>query len=120
MDTDKLIQKWLSDELTDQERNAFDTLEDATLYKDIIADAAHFKADAFSGMPDFETFKQRIPTSDVQNTVNADDKSRPGGLALGSIFAGCGDLLKDERSSQNSYVGPIGPRRTSSRQKTGI
>lgn len=67
MDTDTLIKKWLSDELTDQERNAFELLEDASLYKEIISDAAHFKADAFSGMPNFESFRERLPISDAHD-----------------------------------------------------
>ena len=67
MDTDILIKKWLSDELTDQERNAFELLEDASLYKEIISDAAHFKAEAFSEMPNLETFRKRLPITDAQN-----------------------------------------------------
>lgn len=59
MDTKDLIKKWLSDELTDQEAKEFDALDDALFNKRIVKDAARFKAEHFSKMPDFETFKQQ-------------------------------------------------------------
>jgi len=58
MDTNDLIKKWLSDELSEEEAKAFDALDDATFNKNIVKDAARFKAAHFSKMPDFETFKQ--------------------------------------------------------------
>ncbi|MFS4468770.1 FecR family protein [Maribacter sp. 2210JD10-5] len=58
MDNDNLVQKWLSDELTQEENKSFNTMEDASFYKDIVSDAKHFKASQFSTMPDFDTFKE--------------------------------------------------------------
>lgn len=60
MDQEKLIEKWLNNDLTDAERKAFDALEDAPFFEDIVADASHFKASHVSKMPDFSTFKERI------------------------------------------------------------
>lgn len=59
MDQENLIKKWLNNDLTEAERKTFDALEDASFYKDIIANASHFKASKFSSIDDFETFKKR-------------------------------------------------------------
>jgi ferric-dicitrate binding protein FerR (iron transport regulator) len=59
MDQEKLMEKWLNNDLSEAERKAFDALEDASFFKDIIADASHFKASHFSAMADFDTFKKR-------------------------------------------------------------
>ncbi len=64
MDQEKLIEKWLNNDLSETERKAFDALEDASFFKDIIADASHFKASHFSGMADFDTFKKRTMQPD--------------------------------------------------------
>ncbi|NJB71351.1 ferric-dicitrate binding protein FerR (iron transport regulator) [Saonia flava] len=60
MDKNKLIEKWLSGELTEEESKAFSTLEEAPFYTNIIEDASQFKASHFSSMPDFDVFKERI------------------------------------------------------------
>ena len=60
MNENQLIEKWVSDQLTEEERKAFNALDDAPFYKAIIDDASCFKASNFSEMPDFETFKARI------------------------------------------------------------
>lgn len=65
MDKDHLLQKWLSDELNDEETKAFNALEEAHFYTTIIEDAAQFKASHFSSMPNFEVFKERIVTDKV-------------------------------------------------------
>lgn len=57
MDKDYLIEKWLKDELTDAERQAFDQLDDAKLNTYIIENAKHFKASNFSEVDNFKTFK---------------------------------------------------------------
>ncbi len=64
MDQEKLIQKWLLEELSEKESKAFDALEDASFYKDIIEDAERFKASHFSTVEDFETFKKRVIAPD--------------------------------------------------------
>lgn len=68
MSKDNLIQKWILDDLSEEERQAFEALEDAPFYKGIIKDAAHFKASNFSKVANFETFKARtiLPDSKVK------------------------------------------------------
>ncbi|NHF60522.1 DUF4974 domain-containing protein [Flavobacteriaceae bacterium TP-CH-4] len=65
MDKDNLIQKWLSDELTVEERKAFEAMEDAAFYEDIVKNAGMFKASNFSTVADFETFKNRAVKPDT-------------------------------------------------------
>ena len=57
METNELIHKWLSDELSESEAQAFEAMQDADFNKRIIADARLFKASEFSTMPDFNSFK---------------------------------------------------------------
>lgn len=64
MDHEKLIQKWVLEELSEKENEAFDALEDASFYKNIIKDAERFKASNFSKVDDFETFKERVISPD--------------------------------------------------------
>ncbi|NAY92393.1 FecR family protein [Muricauda sp. JGD-17] len=68
MDQENLIHKWLLDDLSGKESKAFDELEDASFYKEIIEDAARFKASNFSTVDDFETFRDRfmVPDSKVK------------------------------------------------------
>ncbi|MGX1929046.1 FecR family protein [Flagellimonas sp. 2504JD4-2] len=66
MDKDNLIQKWLMGTLSEEESKAFNALEDAPFYKDIIDDAALFKASKFSNMDDFETFKAHVISRDTK------------------------------------------------------
>ena len=64
MDKERLIQKWLLEELSEEEMKEFDALEEASFYKNIISDASHFKASNFSMVNDFETFKKRMIVSE--------------------------------------------------------
>lgn len=65
MNEKSLIEKWLSDDLTEEERIAFEALEDTPFHKDIVANASKFKASGFSEMPNFESFKKRIEAPEV-------------------------------------------------------
>jgi ferric-dicitrate binding protein FerR (iron transport regulator) len=49
MDRNDLIRKWLAGELSPEESEAFEALEEASFYKEIISDAAAFKAPGLSG-----------------------------------------------------------------------
>ncbi len=60
MKNDNLIQKWLSDDLTEKERANFEALEDAPFYEKIVADASQFKASNFSNVESFEQFKNSL------------------------------------------------------------
>jgi ferric-dicitrate binding protein FerR (iron transport regulator) len=59
MDKDYLLKKWLNDELSDTEKEAFLQSDDYSFYKDIIDNANHFKASNFSKAEDFETFNAK-------------------------------------------------------------
>lgn len=63
MKQDYLIKKWLKDELTDGEKQAFNKLDDASLNQNIIDNAIHFKASQFNALEDFNTFKERYETN---------------------------------------------------------
>ncbi|RKE94992.1 FecR family protein [Ichthyenterobacterium magnum] len=58
MDKDYLIEKWLKNELTDAEKEAFEKLNDYQLHVDVLDHAKHFKASNFSDVDDFNTFKE--------------------------------------------------------------
>ena len=58
MDKDYLIEKWLKDDLTDAEKEAFSKLDDAPYNQYIIDAAQHFKASNFHKVNDFIIFKQ--------------------------------------------------------------
>jgi ferric-dicitrate binding protein FerR (iron transport regulator) len=58
MDKDILISKWLKNELTDAEMQAFKQLDDYELNVSIIENAKYFKAPEISKIEDFNTFKE--------------------------------------------------------------
>lgn len=59
MDSEELIKKWLKNELSDNEKLMFDSLDDAHLNEYIIDKAQHFKASNFSEVNNFDTFKSQ-------------------------------------------------------------
>lgn len=63
MDKEYLIKKWLNDELTNAEKEAFEQLDDYKLNTDILDAAEHFKASNFSNSKDFEAFKQEYESN---------------------------------------------------------
>ena len=60
MDKEELIKKWLTDELTPKELEAFEAFDDYPFYKDILENASHFKASQFTKVETFETFNQKL------------------------------------------------------------
>lgn len=60
-----LIQKWLSNELTPEERKEFHDLEDASFLESIIEDASAFKASEFSKVDSFEVFKKNLEKTET-------------------------------------------------------
>ena len=60
MDKEYLIQKWLKDELSEQEMKAFKELDDYPELTGIIENATFFKASGFSTVDDFKTFSARL------------------------------------------------------------
>jgi ferric-dicitrate binding protein FerR (iron transport regulator) len=83
MNKDYLVKKWLADELTDAEREAFEQLSDFQLHKDILDNAAYFKSSGFSKMDDFETFSKQLITG--ENPVRKINWVRPL-LRIASVF----------------------------------
>lgn len=57
MTEDDLLKKWLNDELTGAEKDAFSKQPDYAINQNIIDKAKHFKASQFSKADDFKTFK---------------------------------------------------------------
>lgn len=55
-----LIEKWLRGDLSPQEQAAFDALEEASLYKKIVAGAGAFKASEFTRAADYEAFREQL------------------------------------------------------------
>ena len=83
MNKENLVKKWLADELTDAEWEAFEQLNDFQLHKDILDNAANFKSSGFSQMDDFETFSKRL--DEVAKPVRKINWVKPF-LRIASIF----------------------------------
>ncbi len=70
MDKEQLIQKWLADELSPSEMEAFEQLDDYALSRDIIEAAAYFKADSFSQVGSFEELTGKLESRPVVRSLN--------------------------------------------------
>ena len=60
MDKETLIKKWLNNELTQAEQEAFDALHDADLYKEIIDEAKRFKGSEHVNALPFESLENAL------------------------------------------------------------
>lgn len=60
MDNEKLLRKWLANELTDSERKEFEGIDDYALNKKIIDSARYFKAPAFSSEKSYKEVRNKI------------------------------------------------------------
>ncbi|MBT8255532.1 MAG: FecR family protein, partial [Bacteroidia bacterium] len=60
MEKEYLIKKWLANELSVEEQQAFDALDDAPEFHRIMEAAKHFKASNFSTASSFEALEDRI------------------------------------------------------------
>ncbi|CAM1359017.1 conserved hypothetical protein [Tenacibaculum sediminilitoris] len=69
MEKDYLIQKWLRNELTNEEQATFNALKDASFYEEIIQESQRFKADKHISIPSFETLENRLP--DKKSTLSS-------------------------------------------------
>jgi len=65
MNRNYLIQKWLANELSEQEMVEFRQLNDYPMFMDILEHATLFKASEFSTMTNFETLSERLTTVQV-------------------------------------------------------
>ena len=70
MTEDDLLKKWLNNDLTDAEKEAFSKQNDYTQNLDIIEKAKHFKASEFSKVDDFETFKAKYKVRSSVKKLN--------------------------------------------------
>ena len=70
MNKDYLIEKWLNDDLTAAEQEAFSKLEDYQLHLDILDKAKHFKASQFSKVDDFDTFYNTYQAQNTRRKIN--------------------------------------------------
>lgn len=69
MNEEKLIEKWLSDTLSSEESVAFEKLDNAAFLKDIVDDAAAFKASQFAVAPDYSKLKSRLSTPEQKGKI---------------------------------------------------
>ena len=63
MDKEYLIKKWLNEDLTDSEKQAFNELDDATVNQYVIDSAKYFKADPSQKIADFDNLKAQYKAS---------------------------------------------------------
>lgn len=70
MNKDDLLKKWLNDELTAAEKEAFSKQEDYAINKAIIENAQHFKASEFSKVDDFKIFESKYNANTSVKRLN--------------------------------------------------
>lgn len=66
MDKEKLLEKWLVDELTEAELNEFKKLDDFNLNTEIIEGAKHFKASQFSTVKNYKDLQISVPKKETK------------------------------------------------------
>ncbi len=69
MEKEYLLQKWLNDELTPEEWEAFKALPDYRFYVDIVEDSKKFKASDVSKVDDFESFNHKLKRKKTKQTI---------------------------------------------------
>lgn len=69
MEKDYLLKKWLNGTLSEEETSAFQELDDYTLFKTIVEDAAHFKASSFSSATDYKLLQQKLPKKKTNRSI---------------------------------------------------
>ncbi|WP_411893847.1 FecR family protein [Winogradskyella sp. A2] len=69
MDKEQLIKKWLNYDLTETESQAFNSLEDADLYKEIIEEAQRFNGTINAKVESFDKFEKNL-ISDNNSSIN--------------------------------------------------
>jgi len=65
MEKEYVLKKWLNDELTSEELEAFHKLEDASFYQEIIQESKRFKASEQYTVDNFEKFKTQKQHSSI-------------------------------------------------------
>ncbi|CAL2102483.1 FecR family protein [Tenacibaculum sp. 190130A14a] len=67
MEKNELIEKWLKNELTPDEQVAFDALEDAPFFNEIIEEGQRFNAKKHAQVTSFETLENRLSAKNNTN-----------------------------------------------------
>ncbi|MEW4924731.1 FecR family protein [Algibacter sp. 2305UL17-15] len=70
MDRESLVKKWLNNELTEAEKEAFENLDDYKLNKKIVDTAEYFKASDFSKIDDFDNLNTKIESEGKSTKSN--------------------------------------------------
>ncbi|MFD2588869.1 FecR family protein [Croceitalea marina] len=60
MDKENLIQKWVLNQLSEEEKKEFNALDNAPFFERIVKDASHFKAADHSEYNDFDSFRSKV------------------------------------------------------------
>lgn len=68
MDKEQLIKKWLNNDLSEAESKAFNVLEDADLYKEIIEEAQRFKGNTNAKVGTFEALNEKLVSNKEPST----------------------------------------------------
>ncbi|WP_369997149.1 FecR family protein [Winogradskyella sp.] len=69
MDKEQLVIKWLNNDLTEGELKAFNALEDADLYKEIIEEAQRFNGNMHAKVESFDVLDEKL-VSKSNNSIN--------------------------------------------------
>ena len=85
---DDLLKKWLNEDLTDAEQDAFSKQDDYEINRTIINRAKYFKASQFSSGHDFETFKKAYENKSVKTRKTTFHLIRPF-LKIASVLVIC-------------------------------
>ena len=65
MDKEYLIKKWLNNDLSETEAKAFEALEDADLYKEIIEEAQRFNGNTHAKVESFDALEKKLESKKV-------------------------------------------------------
>ncbi len=68
MDKEQLIQKWLNNDLSEADSEAFEALEDANLYKEIIEEAKRFDGNINAKVSSFDVLEKTLISKKTSST----------------------------------------------------
>lgn len=68
MDKENLVKKWLNNDLSDTETKAFNALEDADLYKEIIEEAQRFSGNINAKVESFDVLDNKLVSKKIAST----------------------------------------------------
>ena len=68
MDKEYLVKKWLNNDLSDTEAKAFNALEDADLYKEIIEESQRFSGNINAKVESFDVLDNKLVSKKIAST----------------------------------------------------